>query len=275
MPFIKGQSGNPAGKPRGCRNKANRDLDVELDAEATQVAKSFVAQAKDGNATAMRLVAQRVLPVGRERPVEIELPPLRSIGDRPVAMDVIRQALCDGEITIGEASGLVKFVDQSLGLDHAVARGRAETNELRAELVHLRAMLATLIGRIDILRKIAGVEKQYFGRPEVELSSAEARGADDQEINENGGINEINEISEINAEPMTSRPTTPAVTNSAAPRDSLNIKQNPSSADDGAATEPPHINARTEINEINQISAGSMTGAPPVWQNEPDGRGSL
>jgi len=54
-PFEKGQSGNPAGKPPGCRNHASRAAELLLDGEAEALTRKAVALALDGDPTAMRL----------------------------------------------------------------------------------------------------------------------------------------------------------------------------------------------------------------------------
>jgi hypothetical protein len=297
MPFVKGQSGNPAGRPRGCRNKANRDLDIELDGEATHIARSFVSKAKDGDPTAMRLVAQRVMPVGRERPVEIDLPPLRSAEDRPAAVAVIQQALCEGEITIREASALLNFVDQALGLNQPVARGRAETNDLRGEIANLRGMVAVLIGRVDVLRRIneidggpapLGEDAALVNIRENTSAAGERHQAAAREINESDEIEQINEINEINAQAMTETPSAPQAASPAGQPESLNSKQNSGHAGGGERTAQRQISESNGTNEINEINAGSKPGAagndapdrtvaagPQDWQNEPTNAAGL
>src|SRR5580704_11696466 len=58
-PFAKGQSGNPAGRRRGCRNKATRAAEAYLDGEAETLARKAVELALAGNALALRLCLER------------------------------------------------------------------------------------------------------------------------------------------------------------------------------------------------------------------------
>src|SRR5262245_28440938 len=109
MTFVKGQSGNPAGRPRGCKNKVNREFDEDLLKNGEYLRGNLFKLFSMGNPTALRLVTQRMSPVSKGRPIEIELPALNSPADRPAAMEAIKQALCEGEITIEEATGLIGF----------------------------------------------------------------------------------------------------------------------------------------------------------------------
>ena len=52
-PFKKGQSGNPAGKPKGLRNKRTLDLEALLDGEAQAITRKAVEMAKAGDTVAM------------------------------------------------------------------------------------------------------------------------------------------------------------------------------------------------------------------------------
>ena len=142
MPFVKGQSGNPAGRPRGCRNKVNRRAEVELDSIAPTFMGDLVVHARQGNPTAMRLVAERTMPVSRQRPVEVELPPLISAADRGAAVAQISRALGEGDITIGEAAGLLAFVREALAL--APAAPSVQAPDLAAEVAGLREEVARL-----------------------------------------------------------------------------------------------------------------------------------
>jgi Family of unknown function (DUF5681) len=74
-PFEKGQSGNPAGKPPGCRNHMTRAAEILIDGEAE-------ALALDGDPTAMRLCLERIAAPRRARTVQLDLPP---IADRPTS----------------------------------------------------------------------------------------------------------------------------------------------------------------------------------------------
>src|SRR5882762_5100872 len=49
MPFQKGQSGNPAGRPRGSRNKAAIALQELLERDAESIARTVTHLAKHGN----------------------------------------------------------------------------------------------------------------------------------------------------------------------------------------------------------------------------------
>ena len=53
--FRKGQSGNPAGRPRGSRNKTTLAVDALLDGEAETLTRKAIEKAKDGDVTCLRL----------------------------------------------------------------------------------------------------------------------------------------------------------------------------------------------------------------------------
>lgn len=72
--FQKGQSGNPAGRPRGARNKATLAAEALLDGEAETITRKAVEHAKAGDPWAVRLCLERVLPARRDRPVNFQLP---------------------------------------------------------------------------------------------------------------------------------------------------------------------------------------------------------
>ena len=65
--FVKGQSGNPAGKPQGCRNHATRTAETLLDGEAEALTRKAVTLALGGNALALRLCLDRVIAPRRDR----------------------------------------------------------------------------------------------------------------------------------------------------------------------------------------------------------------
>jgi hypothetical protein len=136
MQFQKGQSGNPAGRPRGARNKATLMLEQLLDDEAEAISRAAIEKAKAGDPTAMRVCMDRLLPKRRERTVEFALPPLASVADACAAVGAVAAALAEGEITPGEAANVMKVIDgyaQTLGLalmDERISR-LEQTKEAR------------------------------------------------------------------------------------------------------------------------------------------------
>ena len=111
MPFKKGQSGYPAGKKKGTRNKATLVLEAILDGDAPELMRKAVHLAKAGDASMMRLCLERLIPPRKDRPVQFELPPVNNSADAAKAMLAIVQAVAAGEITPNEAFEVSKIIE--------------------------------------------------------------------------------------------------------------------------------------------------------------------
>jgi hypothetical protein len=109
-PFAKGQSGNPAGRRRGCRNKATRAAEAYLDGEAETLARKAVELALAGNPLAMRLCLERTIAPRRERPEPFRLPPVENAADLAPAMAAIMSAAARGVITTGQAAEMASVI---------------------------------------------------------------------------------------------------------------------------------------------------------------------
>ena len=103
MPFVTGQSGNPAGRPVGSRNKVNRAMDPVFAANGEAIIERVVEHAKAANPVAMRLCMDRLVPGGKHRLLRFQLPPMKTGEDVYAAITTIHDALGDGAISIGEA----------------------------------------------------------------------------------------------------------------------------------------------------------------------------
>ncbi|KAB1068188.1 DUF5681 domain-containing protein [Methylobacterium planeticum] len=109
--FEKGQSGNPAGKPRGARNRMTIALEALLDGEAETITRKAIDLAIDGDPQALRMCLDRLMPVRRDRPVLFELPPIETTADLPKATGALLEAVASGELTPSEAADISKSID--------------------------------------------------------------------------------------------------------------------------------------------------------------------
>jgi hypothetical protein len=79
--FLWGRSGNPAGRPRGCRDHINHAARLLLAGEGEALTRNAVELALDGDPAVMRLCLERILGPCREWAVEFAMPPIRNAGD--------------------------------------------------------------------------------------------------------------------------------------------------------------------------------------------------
>jgi len=110
--FRKGESGNPAGRLRGSRNKSIEAAELLLEGEAEALTRKAVELALEGDAAALRLCLDRIIPPRRGRPVQLGgLPPVRGAADLGDTMAAITTAAAGGAITPGEAAELARVVE--------------------------------------------------------------------------------------------------------------------------------------------------------------------
>ena len=109
--FSKGQSGNPSGKPKGCRNATTILFDELLKDNAKELIEKTIEMAKDGDGPALRLCIERLAPARKDRPVWLDLPEMNEARDAVTASAAIVAAVAAGDLTPSEAAELSKVID--------------------------------------------------------------------------------------------------------------------------------------------------------------------
>ncbi|MFN5608564.1 MAG: DUF5681 domain-containing protein [Holosporales bacterium] len=108
--FKKGQSGNPAGKPRGARHKTTLAVQALLDGEAEGLTRKAIEMAQGGDITALRLCLERIAPARRDSTVQMDMPPVTTAADSSRAVAALLDAVVNGEITPSEGGEIAKLV---------------------------------------------------------------------------------------------------------------------------------------------------------------------
>ena len=129
--FTPGQSGNPAGKAKGTRNKTTLAIEALLEGEADALARKAIEMAKDGDGPALRMCLDRLAPPRKDAPVCFDLPPIKSVADAVEASSALLSAVAAGDVTPDEASRIM-----SLLTSHKVL---VETGEFERRLEALEA----------------------------------------------------------------------------------------------------------------------------------------
>ena len=110
-PWKPGESGNPAGRPAGARNKTTLAAEALLDGEAEELTRLAIDKAKEGDMTALRLCMDRLLPPRKDRHVCFDFPKMEKASDVVTASASIVSAVARGELTPTEAAELMKIVE--------------------------------------------------------------------------------------------------------------------------------------------------------------------
>jgi Family of unknown function (DUF5681) len=106
-----GQSGNPAGRPKGARHAALLALDAIGAKAGNDIMAAVVAAAKGGDMRAADILLRRLWPERKGRTVMLELPAMRSAADLPAVVGAITGAVAAGDLTPDEGQALAAVVE--------------------------------------------------------------------------------------------------------------------------------------------------------------------
>ena len=112
MQFEKGQSGNPAGRRPGSKNKATLMTQALFEGEAEVLFRTAVSRALEGDSMALRLCLERIAPRlrPREDAIAFELPQINAVADLLPALSAIVAGVAAGDLTAEQAGHLTQLV---------------------------------------------------------------------------------------------------------------------------------------------------------------------
>ena len=131
--FTRGNRGGP-GRPAGLPNRKTRQLEALLEQDAEGLVAVLIKKARAGDATALRIAFDRLLPPRRNRPIEIALPPINALADLTAAHNAVLAALNVGEISASEAQSLAAVIEtQRKSLEATALEDKVRQLEARLE----------------------------------------------------------------------------------------------------------------------------------------------
>jgi hypothetical protein len=125
MKFQPGQSGNPAGRPLGARNKKTLVFEAAYEDKAEEAVRDIMERAKGGQPAAMRLCMERAVPAGRHRRLAFALPPVKSPEGAEAAIEAVMEGLAEGVLTLAEVADLLRIVERLLALANTIRMTKA------------------------------------------------------------------------------------------------------------------------------------------------------
>lgn len=109
--FVKGQSGNPKGKPKGVRHTATQVSYALMEGNLEEVLATVIERAKSGDIAACKMVLDKVLPNTKDRLIALEIPLINDLNDVGNAQAEILQAVANGSITPNEGERVASIIE--------------------------------------------------------------------------------------------------------------------------------------------------------------------
>jgi len=143
-----GQSGNPAGRKKGSKNRATLIAEAMLADKTGHIVEKTIGEALAGDKAALRACFNRVAPIGRGRQIRVDLPDDTAPESLDAAMDATQRAFLGGEISAEEALAVAAWVKARRADENE--KLLLEERRLRIEELRLRAEERRM--RIEVMR---------------------------------------------------------------------------------------------------------------------------
>lgn len=128
---TKARTGRSAAAPPALSQNAAAIASDLLATEATQITRTLVNKAIDGDLTALRLCVERLVPISRERALPVCIPAPEDALQITIALKAVFTGLSAGQITPGEAHKLAAILENQ--------RKAIETLDIEDRLIALES----------------------------------------------------------------------------------------------------------------------------------------
>jgi len=111
-PWVKGQSGNPRGRPPSYAHKAAWVAQRMLDRKTIDLVDKVIGWGQGNDKSMLRLYAQKMVPPRQEVPVWLNLPPIEERADIVAALRAVATGVAQGDITSAQGLRLVRLFSE-------------------------------------------------------------------------------------------------------------------------------------------------------------------
>jgi chromosome segregation and condensation protein ScpB len=108
-PWIRGQSGNPAGRPSRARQAAVV-AEALIARKTVPLTMKALELALGGDRAALRLCLDRIAPARREPPIDLDLLPIKGRSDLLIALTAVADAAASGALTSSQSATLTRML---------------------------------------------------------------------------------------------------------------------------------------------------------------------
>ena len=108
-PWVKGQSGNPRGRPSRARQAAIV-AEALIQRKTVPLTDKLISLALTGDRAALRLCLDRIAPARREPPVDLAFPKIETRADFKAALTTIADAAASGALTTSQCETLTRML---------------------------------------------------------------------------------------------------------------------------------------------------------------------